>query len=72
MPDTALGSREAGQTRQTRSCLHGVHSLVEIHNKQVKKSINKQSSIMKDTTNKMKFNDVVENDEWRRQIQNFM
>ena len=27
---------------------------------------------MKDTTNKIKFSDVIENDEWRRQIQNFM
>lgn len=72
MPDTALGSK-GSRANKTDKVLPAWSSSPSGDTQQtVKKSINKQSSIMKDTTNKMKFNDVVENDEWRRQIQNFM
>lgn len=60
MPDIVLGSREAGANKQTRSCPHGIHSLVEMHNEQVKNQLT--SKIMKN--NKIKFSDIIENDEW--------
>ena len=71
MPDTALGSREAGAKRTDKVLPAWRSQPRETHNKQ-KNSIYKQNSIMKDTTNKIKFSDVIETDEWRRQIQNFM